>query len=99
MGHSQRGRALMEKFLQSVAVIGAAGKMGNGIATVLLEAMAKMDARRAVDAPGNTGLVNIGVPGTGRFELVLIDRNWDGLKRLKGYLHAQTLKFAERNIA
>jgi 3-hydroxyacyl-CoA dehydrogenase len=77
---------MVEESLRSVAVIGAGGKMGNGIALVLLQAMARLDAQKH------------GVPGSGAYELVLIDQNHDGLKRLKEYLRGQMLKFAEKRI-
>jgi 3-hydroxyacyl-CoA dehydrogenase len=77
----------LEERLQSTAVIGAAGKMGSGIAWVALQAMAAMDARRN------------GSPGSGDFDLVLIDRGREGFPRLKEYLRGQLVKFAERKIS
>jgi 3-hydroxyacyl-CoA dehydrogenase len=77
----------MENRLGRVAVIGAAGKMGNGIAWVLLQAMTQADAKAH------------GIPGSGDFELTLIDKNWEGLRRLRGYLRNQLQKFAEKRIS
>ena len=61
--------------------------MGNGIALVVLQAVAALDARRN------------GLPGSGEFSLVLIDQSRESLERLRGYLKAQLLKFAEKRIA
>ncbi len=72
--------------LRAVAVLGAGGKMGSGIAWVALKAMAEQDAREN------------GVPGSGRFDLVLIDANAAAFKRLKDYLRSQLLKAAEKGI-
>lgn len=77
---------LKERF-RSVAVLGAAGKMGSGIAWVLLQAMARLDAAAH------------GTPGSGEFELVLIDANRDGFRRLRDYLRAQLVKSAEKRIS
>lgn len=78
---------MIEERLRSVAVIGAAGKMGSGIAWVLFQAMAKLDARKH------------GVPGSGDFELTLIDSNREGFRRLREYLKGQLVKMAEKRIA
>ena len=77
----------MEERLRSVAVIGAAGKMGSGIAWVLFQAMAALDAGKH------------GTPGSGEFELTLIDSNREGFRRLRDYLKAQLLKAAEKRIS
>src|SRR3954469_14210669 len=79
-------KSSLEDRLASVAVIGAAGKMGCGIAWVVLQAMAAMDAKRN------------GVPGSGEFDLVLIDRGREGFARLRDYLQGQLLKYAEKRI-
>src|SRR3954464_1425368 len=47
--------------IKATAVLGAGGKMGSGIAWVVLKAMADLDAQ------------DHGTPGSGRYELVLID--------------------------
>jgi 3-hydroxyacyl-CoA dehydrogenase len=72
--------------MRSVAVLGAGGKMGSGIAWVALKSMAELDAKEN------------GVPGSGRFDLVLIDSNPAGFKKLKDYLRSQLLKAAEKGI-
>lgn len=77
----------VEERLQAAAVIGASGKMGSGIAWVVLQAVAAMDAKRN------------GAPGSGDFSLVLVDRTREGFPRLKEYLRGQLVKFAERRIA
>lgn len=77
----------MEERLRTVAVIGAAGKMGSGIAWVLFQAMAALDAAKH------------GSPGSGEFELTLIDANRDGFRRLREYLKGQLLKTAEKRIS
>ncbi len=77
----------VENRLSHVAVFGAVGKMGNGIAWVLLQAMAQLDAS------------SNGVPGSGQYELVLIDRDWAGLKKLQSYLASQLQKEGEKRIS
>ncbi len=82
-------KAEWEERMRAVAVLGAAGKMGSGIAWVVLKAMADLDGR------GN------GVPGSGQFDLVLIDSRSDAapaFKRLREYLRGQLLKAAEKSI-
>ena len=76
-----------EDRLRAVAVLGAAGKMGSGIAWVALKAMAELDAREN------------GVPGSGKFGLVLIDADPAAFKRLREYLKGQLLKAAEKGIS
>lgn len=76
----------MEERLRRVAVLGAGGKMGSGIAWVVLQIMARLDAKSS------------GVPGSGSFELVLIDSNPEGFKRLRAYLRSQLQKSAEKSI-
>ncbi|MBW8887609.1 MAG: 3-hydroxyacyl-CoA dehydrogenase family protein [Fibrobacteres bacterium] len=73
--------------LKSVAVIGAGGKMGSGIAWVALKAMADLDA------------LSHGSPGSGEYELVLIDADRKAFGRLREYLRGQLLKNAEKNIS
>jgi 3-hydroxyacyl-CoA dehydrogenase len=73
--------------LQSVAVIGAAGKMGSGIAWVLLQAMARADARKH------------GAPGSGEYELTLVDPAREGFRRLRDYLKGQLVKTGEKRIS
>lgn len=77
----------LDEALKNVAVLGAAGKMGNGIALLLLQEMARLEA----EATGNVG--------SGTFRLTLIDTNETGLIALKKYLRDQLLKYAEKNIS
>lgn len=69
--------------LTNCAVIGAAGKMGRGIALVLLKEMISTDLK--LKRPLST--------------LICIDRSIDDLITLRDYLDVQMLKFAERNIS
>lgn len=78
---------MIEERLRSVAVFGAAGKMGSGIAWVLLQAMARLDAKKH------------GAPGSGDFELTLIDSNREGFRRLRDYLRVQLVKAGEKRIS
>jgi 3-hydroxyacyl-CoA dehydrogenase len=73
--------------LQATAVLGAGGKMGSGIAWVVLKAMAESDAR------------SHGIPGSGRYELVLIDPDRSAFPRLREYLRGQLRKSAEKDIS
>lgn len=73
--------------LKSAAVLGAGGKMGSGIAWVVLKAMADMDAQ------------SHGAPGSGACELVLVDADRTALPRLREYLRGQLRKSAEKNIS
>ncbi|MDB5047136.1 MAG: putative 3-hydroxyacyl-CoA dehydrogenase [Fibrobacteres bacterium] len=86
MGAAEGGDALMKERLRSVAVLGAGGKMGSGIAWVALKAMAEQDAREN------------GVPGSGKFALALIDADPAAFPRLRAYLKSQLLKTAEKAI-
>src|SRR4051812_22949601 len=74
MGATEGEAAGMKERLRSVAVLGAGGKMGSGIAWVALKAMAELDAKEN------------GVPGSGRFALVLIDAEPAAFPRLRAYL-------------
>ena len=73
--------------LKATAVLGAGGKMGSGIAWVALKAMADADAKEH------------GVPGSGSYELALIDADRGAFRRLREYLRGQLLKSAEKNIS
>lgn len=77
---------MLDNALQSVAVIGAAGKMGSGISLLLLQEMARLEAT-------STGRV-----GSGAYTLTLIDPNTDGLPGLRNYLRAQMTRYAEKQI-
>ncbi len=77
---------MLNEMLKQVCVIGAAGKMGSGIATLLLQEMARLEAEL-------TGAI-----GSGQYRLILIDANGTGLDALKPYLRNQLRKYAERTI-
>lgn len=72
--------------LKKCAVIGAAGKMGCGIAMLLLIDMASSEARE------------FGEIATGEYRLILVDANREGMEALKRYLRLHLQKHAERNI-
>jgi 3-hydroxyacyl-CoA dehydrogenase len=72
--------------MRTAAVLGAGGKMGSGIAWVALKAMAGLDAKEN------------GVPGSGKYDLALIDADPKAFPRLKSYLRSQLLKDAEKGI-
>jgi 3-hydroxyacyl-CoA dehydrogenase len=69
--------------LQNVAVIGAAGKMGSGIAVLLAQEMAKLKLQ-----PANKDKI---------YRLNLIDVSEDALDGLRSYMRAQLLKVAEKS--
>lgn len=73
----------LDQALTRVAVLGAAGKMGSGIALLLLQEMARLEAEK-------------GMPGS--FVLDLIDTNENAFPQLRHYLREQLLKYAEKNI-
>lgn len=72
----------MDKNLNQVAVIGACGKMGRGIALLVLQEMALL---ACTEDPAS-------------YHLRLIDTNAAGFFDLKMYLKQQLLRFAEKNI-
>ena len=73
----------IDEKLHRTAVIGAAGKMGRGIALLLLTETITRDLELKRESPSR---------------IFLIDRYVDGLKTLEEYLDVQMLKFAERNV-
>lgn len=77
---------MLNEALKQVAVIGAAGKMGSGISLLLLQEMSRLEAEQ-------TGQV-----GSGAYCIKLIDVNEDAERSLRKYLHAQILRYAEKNI-
>lgn len=77
---------MLDEKLKSVAVIGAGGKMGSGIALLLLQEMARLDT------------IKYGSSGSGHYRMTLIDANEDALFKLKEYLKTQLRKFAEQGI-
>jgi len=70
--------------LRNVAVVGAAGKMGQGISLLLAQEMANLEARQ--------------LRKVGSYRLHLIDSSESGLAGLKKYLKEHLKKFAERKI-
>ena len=76
---------ILDKTLQNVAVIGAAGKMGSGISLLVLQEMARAGAEK-----------NGTAAGAGR--LLLIDSNDNALAGLLSFLRAQMTKVAEKSI-
>jgi len=73
---------MLEEAFKRVALVGAGGKMGRGIALLLLQEMARLRAeRRGQD-----------------FRLYLLDSNAAALQSLRPYLRTQMTRFAERNI-
>lgn len=77
---------MLDEALKNVSVIGAAGKMGSGIALLLLQEMARVE------------LEHTGGVGGGGYCLHLIDVEWQSLVELRKYLRVQLIKFAEKNI-
>lgn len=77
---------MLDEALKKTAVLGAGGKMGSGIALLLLEEMARLEAEK-------TGYI-----GKGEYRLYLIDSNPDVLDALRTYLKTQIVRYAERNI-
>jgi len=70
--------------LENVSVIGAAGKMGSGIAVLIAQEMAKLKLK-----PENRDKI---------YRLYLIDVNERALDGLRVYIKAQTIKVAEKSI-
>jgi 3-hydroxyacyl-CoA dehydrogenase len=77
---------MLDDKLRNVAVVGAAGKMGRGIALLLLQEIALQE------------LLHTGKIGGGGWRLNLIDANEEGFPPLSHYLRTQLVKFAEKNI-
>ena len=76
---------MLNDYLERCAVIGAGGKMGSGIALLLLQEMARMEVER-------TGRI----AGNGR--LILVDMNDEILTGLQAYLRKQMLRYTEKSI-
>jgi len=72
--------------LKEISVIGASGKMGKGIAALLLQEVARSEAEK------------YGCVGTNQYRVHLIDARDASFPVLKSYLEAQLLKYAEKNI-
>lgn len=77
---------MLNDALRNVCVIGAAGKMGCGIALLLLQEMACREA----ETTGNVG--------QGGYRLILIDANEEACFALRQHLRKHLLKYAEKNI-
>lgn len=73
----------LDERLQNVAVIGAAGKMGSGIAVLLAQEMAKLKLQ-----PENKNRI---------YRLNLIDISENALDGLRRYMRGQLLKVAEKS--
>jgi 3-hydroxyacyl-CoA dehydrogenase len=73
----------LDKRLESVAVLGAAGKMGSGIALLLAQEMARLKVAAGCDKC---------------YVLHLVDIDQTALTGLMGYLRAQMTKLAEKSI-
>lgn len=69
--------------LQNVAIIGAAGKMGSGIGVMIAQEMARLKLR-----PENKDKL---------YNLTMIDISPQGLAGLRGYMHTQLTKVAEKS--
>lgn len=76
----------LDQALTHVAVLGAAGKMGSGIALLILQEMARLQ------------LENNGKKDPASYVLKLIDINETAFPALREYLRDQLLKYAEKNI-
>lgn len=76
----------LDNALKNVSVIGAGGKMGSGIALLLLQEMARLEAERD------------GKVGKGLYSLILIDTDSQRLQDLRRYLLDQLFKYAEKSI-
>ena len=78
--------SMLEEVLQRVSVLGAGGKMGSGIALLLLQEMALLEAESTEDI------------GSGNFRLVLIDVNDAALNALSITMKNHLVRYAERHI-
>jgi 3-hydroxyacyl-CoA dehydrogenase len=72
----------LDEMLCDVSIIGAAGKMGSGIATLVAQELARLKLKN----PGTTYKAN------------LIDVNEEGIDGLRNYLKGQATKVAEKSI-
>jgi len=80
-----KGNGMLDDYLEKCAVVGAAGKMGRGIALLLLQEMARAEVR-------SSGKI------TGKARLFLIDTNDRALAEVQFYLRAQLIRYAEKSI-
>ncbi len=77
---------MINEILKQVGVLGAGGKMGSGIAMLLLQEMARLELETTEDV------------GNGDFRLVLIDSNDVALQSFSKVIKNHLIKYAERNI-
>ncbi len=77
---------MLSEQMKHVAVIGAGGKMGRGIALLVLQ-------QQAADELSKTGAV-----GSGVWTLTAVDQQLEALRTLRPYLRTQMLRWAEKNI-
>ncbi len=77
---------MLEQALKKVAVIGAGGKMGSGIAALMLQEMTRCEAER------------LGCVGTGEYSLTLVDLNTLAFPILRAFLREQLKRYAEKKI-
>lgn len=76
---------MLDDYLEKCAVIGAGGKMGRGVALLLLQEMARIEVERSGKIAGNA-------------RLFLVDINDEALGGLQAYLRAQLVRYAEKSI-
>lgn len=77
---------MLNEWLKQVAVLGAAGKMGRGIALLLLQEMARVEAE------------TLGTVGSGEYQLTLVDTDEKQLNAIWRYLQPQLVKYATQDI-
>lgn len=76
----------LDQALTHVAVLGAAGKMGSGIALLLLQEISRLALKKCDTTHRESFVLN------------LIDVNEDAFPTLRTYLRDQLFKYAEKNI-
>lgn len=76
----------LDQALTNIAVLGAAGKMGSGIALLLLQEISRLS------------LEKFGKIDNKSFVLNLIDINSSAFPQIRAYLRDQLYKYAEKNI-
>jgi 3-hydroxyacyl-CoA dehydrogenase len=77
---------MIEEALKHVAIIGAGGKMGSGIAALLLQEIACSEARL------------LGKTGTGAYDLILVDLHEEAFPQLRLFLKQHLTRYAEKQI-
>ena len=76
----------LDEALKSVAILGAGGKMGRGIAEIILLQMARLEA------------IELGAVNGTRRRLTLVETDEAAMDGLRNHLKTSLKKFAERNI-